>query len=75
MLGTLAILGVASLIGVPFGMLTAIYLAEYGRGNFARMVSFLIDLIAVFALSSQPPSRKRCNDRLNSPRVRQRRLS
>jgi phosphate transport system permease protein len=45
-LGTLAILGVASLIGVPLGILTAVYLAEYGRGTFARTVSFLIDLIA-----------------------------
>jgi phosphate transport system permease protein len=45
-LGTLAILAVAAAIGVPIGVATAIYLAEYGRGNFARAVSFLIDLIA-----------------------------
>jgi phosphate transport system permease protein len=45
-LGTLAILTVAAVIGVPIGIATAIYLAEYGRGNFARAVSFLIDLIA-----------------------------
>jgi phosphate transport system permease protein len=45
-LGTLAILGVAALIGVPFGLFTAIYLAEYGRGTFAKVVSFVIDLIA-----------------------------
>jgi phosphate transport system permease protein len=45
-LGTIEMLGVAAAIGVPIGMSTAIYLAEYGRGNFARMVSFLIDLIA-----------------------------
>jgi phosphate transport system permease protein len=44
--GTLEMLAVASLIGVPIGMGTAIYLAEYGRGTFARTVSFLIDLVA-----------------------------
>jgi phosphate transport system permease protein len=45
-LGTVAILSVAAAIGVPIGMGTAIYLSEYGRGTFARVVSFLIDLIA-----------------------------
>jgi phosphate transport system permease protein len=45
-LGTIEMLVVAAIIGVPIGMCTAIYLAEYGRGNFARLVSFLIDLIA-----------------------------
>jgi phosphate transport system permease protein len=45
-LGTIEMLVVAALIGVPIGMGTAIYLAEYGRGTFARVVSFLIDLIA-----------------------------
>jgi phosphate transport system permease protein len=44
--GTLVMLLVASVIGVPVGIGTAIYLAEYGRGTFARMVSFLIDLVA-----------------------------
>jgi phosphate transport system permease protein len=44
--GTIAILAVAAVIGVPIGTATAIYLAEYGRGSFARTVSFLIDLIA-----------------------------
>src|ERR1700716_3884291 len=45
-MGSVLILAVAAIIGVPIGMLTAIYLAEYGRGSFARAVSFLIDLIA-----------------------------
>jgi phosphate transport system permease protein len=39
-------LAVAALIGVPIGIGTAIYLAEYGRGPFAYAVSFLIDLVA-----------------------------
>jgi phosphate transport system permease protein len=45
-LGTLEMLLVASLLGVPIGVGTAIYLAEYGRGAFAYTVSFLIDLVA-----------------------------
>jgi len=45
-LGTLEMLGVAGLIGIPVGMATAIYLSEYGRGNLARAISFSVDLIA-----------------------------
>lgn len=45
-IGTLVMLGVAAVIGVPIGIGTAIYLAEYGRGSFARIVSFFIDLVA-----------------------------
>jgi len=44
--GTLMMLATAGLIGVPIGIGTAIYLAEYGRGGFARTVSFIVDLIA-----------------------------
>jgi phosphate transport system permease protein len=45
-LGSLLILAVGSLIGVPVGVVTAIYLSEYGRGTYALAVSFMIDLIA-----------------------------
>jgi phosphate transport system permease protein len=45
-LGTLEMLAVAGIIGIPVGVATAIYLSEYGRGNLARVVSFTIDLIA-----------------------------
>src|SRR5437870_3262012 len=45
-LGTLTMLAVAALIGVPVGVGTAIYLAEYGRGRFASLVRFVVDLIA-----------------------------
>ncbi len=45
-IGTIEILAIAAIIGVPIGAATAIYLAEYGRGRFAQIVSFLIDLIA-----------------------------
>ncbi|MCI0561024.1 MAG: phosphate ABC transporter permease PstA, partial [Nitrososphaera sp.] len=39
--GTLIVVGYASLIGVPIGVLTGIYLSEYaGNGRFARLVRF-----------------------------------
>jgi phosphate transport system permease protein len=44
--GTLQMLAVAGLIGIPIGVATAIYLVEFGRGPFARTVSFTIDLVA-----------------------------
>ncbi len=45
-LGTLEMLAVAGVIGIPVGVATAIYLSEYGRGSLARVISFTIDLIA-----------------------------
>src|SRR5215212_9178636 len=45
-LGSLTMLVVASLIGVPIGVGTAIYLSEYGRGPLAQLVSFIVDLLA-----------------------------
>lgn len=47
-LGTLEMLVVAGVIGIPVGVGTAIYLSEFGRGGLARIVSFCIDLIAGF---------------------------
>jgi phosphate transport system permease protein len=46
LLGSLEMLLGAGLLGIPVGVGTAIYLAEYGRGSLARTVSFVIDLIA-----------------------------
>lgn len=34
-----------SLISVPIGIMTAIYLVEYGRGKFAKAVSFMVDIL------------------------------
>jgi len=45
-LGTLTMLAVAAIVGVPVGVGTAIYLAEFGRGRFASLIRFVIDLIA-----------------------------
>ncbi|MGI9148224.1 MAG: phosphate ABC transporter permease PstA [Chloroflexota bacterium] len=44
--GTLEMLAVAGLLGIPIGVATAIYLVEFGRGKLARSISFTIDLIA-----------------------------
>ena len=44
-IGTLLQALVCALISVPIGILTAIYLVEYGRGRFARLVSFMVDIL------------------------------
>ncbi len=43
--GTLEITAVATLISVPIGLMTAIYLVEYGRGALARGITFLVDVM------------------------------
>lgn len=43
--GTLLITGMAAIISVPVGLLTAIYLVEYGRGPFARAITFFVDVM------------------------------
>ena len=45
-LGTLAMLCLAAIIAVPIGVGTAIYIAEIGRGRFAQIVRFAIELLA-----------------------------
>lgn len=44
-IGTLLQALVTSLIAVPIGVFTAIYLVEYGRGRLARAVSFMVDIL------------------------------
>jgi phosphate transport system permease protein len=44
--GTVLIVIVACLIGLPIGLFSGIYLAEYGRGRFADTVRFLADVMA-----------------------------
>jgi phosphate transport system permease protein len=44
-LGSLIIVGLASLISMPIGILAAIYLAEYGRGRWSKSVSFFTDVL------------------------------
>lgn len=44
-LGTLLITLLATIISVPIGLLTAIYLVEYGSGHLARVVTFFVDVM------------------------------
>ncbi|MER5183655.1 phosphate ABC transporter permease PstA [Streptomyces sp. NPDC002896] len=44
-IGTLEQVGLATLISVPVGLLTAIYLVEYGRGKLAKAVTFFVDVM------------------------------
>jgi phosphate transport system permease protein len=44
-LGTLEQVGIATVIAVPIGVLTAIYLVEYGRGKLAKAVTFFVDVM------------------------------
>lgn len=43
--GTLWVTGMATLISVPIGLMTAIYLSEYGRGTLARSITFFVDVM------------------------------
>ncbi len=43
--GTLIQAGVTTIISVPVGVMTAVYLVEYGRGRLARAVSFMVDIL------------------------------
>ena len=43
--GTIILVGLASLIGIPLGIFTAIYLSEFGRGRLANAVRSLVDLL------------------------------
>jgi phosphate transport system permease protein len=43
--GSVLILGVASVLGVPLGIGAGIYLAEYGRGRFGDLIRFTADVL------------------------------
>jgi len=43
--GTLIQAAVTAVIAVPIAVMTAIYLVEYGRGKFAKAVSFMVDIL------------------------------
>jgi phosphate transport system permease protein len=44
-IGSLEQVGLATLIAAPVGVLSAIYLVEYGRGGLARAVTFFVDVM------------------------------
>ncbi|MRX44174.1 phosphate ABC transporter permease PstA [Agromyces kandeliae] len=43
--GTVLMTGTAALISIPIGLMTSIYLVEYGRGRLARGITFLVDVM------------------------------
>ncbi|HZI17711.1 MAG TPA: phosphate ABC transporter permease PstA [Pyrinomonadaceae bacterium] len=43
--GTLVLLAVAALLGMPLGIATGIYLAEFGAGRFGGLVRFVTDTL------------------------------
>ncbi len=43
--GTLIMLGMASVVAIPIGILCGIYLAENARSKFSKIVSYLTDLL------------------------------
>jgi phosphate transport system permease protein len=68
--GTAWITGATVLISVPIGVMAAIYLVEYGKGAFAKTLTFLVDVMtgipsivaglfayAVFSLAFGPGTR------------------
>lgn len=44
--GTLVQAGVAALFSVPLGLMTAVYLVEYGSGRLVRLTTFMVDVLA-----------------------------
>ncbi len=45
LIGTLEQVLLAAVVALPIGLFTAIYLVEYGRGAFARAVTFFVDVM------------------------------
>ncbi len=43
--GTLIIVGMASLIAIPLGLLTGVYLSESSKGKMANIVRFVVDML------------------------------
>ena len=46
--GTLIVIGMASMIGVPIGVLSGIFLSEFGDGKLAKSVRFFNDVFMEF---------------------------
>jgi phosphate transport system permease protein len=44
--GTLVQAGVAAILSVPLGLMTAVYLVEYGSGRLVRVTTFMVDVLA-----------------------------
>ena len=46
--GTIVLIGLSSLIGVPIGVMGGIFLSEYGNNRYGRTIRFLNDVLAEF---------------------------
>jgi phosphate transport system permease protein len=44
--GTVVQAGIAAALSVPLGVMAAIYLVEYGTGRFAKVTTFMVDILA-----------------------------
>ena len=44
--GTLLQAGVAAVLSVPLGLMTAVFLVEYGSGRLVRLTTFMVDVLA-----------------------------
>lgn len=44
--GTIVQALIAAVIAVPMGLMAGIYLVEYGRGRFAKLTTFMVDVLA-----------------------------
>lgn len=44
--GTLILIGLGAVIGLPVGIMTGIYLSEFGKNKFGSTVRFLIDVLS-----------------------------
>ena len=44
--GTVVQAGVAALMSVPLGLMTAVFLVEYGSGRLVRLTTFMVDVLA-----------------------------
>ncbi|MFI0983436.1 phosphate ABC transporter permease PstA [Streptomyces sp. NPDC021093] len=45
LIGTVEQVGIATLVAAPIGLLTAVYLVEYGKGALAKAVTFFVDVM------------------------------
>jgi phosphate transport system permease protein len=45
LIGTLIITAATALISIPIGILTAVYVVEYGRGRLSRWITMLVDVM------------------------------
>lgn len=45
LVGSLILIGIASIMGIPVGVLTGLYLGEYGTNRFAQTIRFLTDIL------------------------------